>query len=434
VVQKMLMHLRPLMHLMQMNKRCENGETMERSKIMMSKSWVQVVVIMLACPIIAIPAGAVENETAQKSPAWSKKMRGLYETLSRLMVDVSSDQEFNAPKNRKRIEDDAKKLSELAHEIDSGKLKSPDPDPSVSMISSLFSKEADHAYRELKRGRREYARGVLKTIGGYCIACHTRSDSGPQFSSLPVKAPFSAFTTMEKAQFFAASRQYDLALTEFERIVADPQASRERQIEWERAVRYSLAIAVRVKKDPEKALSILERVLGSPGVPEFFREDALEWQKSVKEWKGELTRSPKTEEGLFAEAARLLGQARSAQKYPADRSADINYLRTTAVVHDLMSQFPKSKHIPQAFLIAGACYETLRDLEIWSLHDLYFESCIRKAPHTDVAQACYKRYEESTFAEYSGSGGMFLPSDERERLAQLRALALPEGPAASPLQ
>ena len=47
-----------------------------------------------------------------------------------------------------------------------------------------------------------------------------------------------------------------------------------------------------------------------------------------------------TEEGLWAETTRLLHDARMMQQYPADRSADILYLRTSAAAHDLMGVVP----------------------------------------------------------------------------------------------
>jgi hypothetical protein len=57
------------------------------------------------------------------------------------------------------------------------------------------------------------------------------------------------------------------------------------------------------------------------------------------------------------------------------------------------------------------------------LHEFYYEACVRKAPKKPIAQSCYSRYEESIYAEYSGSGGTFLPDDVQAKLTELRAIA-----------
>ena len=49
--------------------------------------------------------------------------------------------------------------------------------------------------------------------------------------------------------------------------------------------------------------------------------------------KAEPRREAWTEEGLYAEAKRLLAKALAAQGYPADRGAMIEYLRLSAVTH-----------------------------------------------------------------------------------------------------
>ncbi len=45
--------------------------------------------------------------SAASKAGWSKKMRDLEVTLQELLIDVSSDQRFNSPKNQKRIDRNA---------------------------------------------------------------------------------------------------------------------------------------------------------------------------------------------------------------------------------------------------------------------------------------------------------------------------------------
>jgi hypothetical protein len=198
-----------------------------------------------------------------------------------------------------------------------------------------------------------------------------------------------------------------------------------RPLEWESAVRYGLAIAVRVKKSPDQSLGIVESVLQSKKGPYFLKRDALQWKQSLVEWKDEKANQTKTEEGLRKEAVRLLSKAHEVQRYPADRSADVIYLRASAIVHELLQVSPNGKYTGEAFLMAGICYEALRALNIDDIHEVYYESCIVKVPHTATSEACYQRYEQSTYFGFTGSGGVSLPEDIEKKLKSLEALAHP---------
>ena len=152
----------------------------------------------------------------------------------------------------------------------------------------------------------------------------------------------------EEAERYYAVGKFERALESYEAVLANPVARKARSIEWERALRSSLAIAVRVKKDPDRALRIVERALESPEIALFVREQARQWRASLQEWKKELGRLPSTEEGLHAEAVRLFAAAKTLQKYPADRAADVLYLRALASVHDLLSAHPDGKYAAEA--------------------------------------------------------------------------------------
>lgn len=378
---------------------------------------------LLSLVLLALASIASSAEPVQaQSPEWRKKMGELYRVLSELMPDITSDQRFNAPENHRRIEKNAQKLAEFSHGMGQKGGKADDADPSVAMIGGLFQSETDRAYRELKRGNRGYARSILRSVPTFCIGCHTRSGSGPQFDKLPSPS-FEGFSPIEKAQFFAATRQFDSALDQFQSIIADPRAAEGRQLEWERSVRHALAIAVRVKNDPAQAQTIIDRVIAAPNAPQFMKEDALKWRQTVQDWQKEGRRETPTEEGLYAEATRLLSKALQMQKYPADRAAEVLYLRLTATVHELLRLYPNGKHAGEGLLLLGVSYEALRDLDLWSLHEMYYAACIQKVPHTPVAQNCYARLEQSLFVGYSGSGGSSLPEDVRVRLAKLREMA-----------
>ena len=353
---------------------------------------------------------------------WREKMQELYHSLVEITTDTSSEQRFNSPENRSRIEKNAKKLMDRAHELGQ-KGVSPDADPTIQMIAGLFQDETKRAYLALKHGNRAYARGVLNQVGSYCIACHTRNPSGPSFTSLPLEPTSKTLSVLEQGRFYAATRQYDRAFDAFLKVVDDSAAPVQRPLEWEQAIRSGLSIAVRVKKDPDQAQSLVERVIGAKKAPFFLRQDALKWKESIAAWREEIPRRALTEEGLYVEAMQLIAQARELQKYPMDHAADVLYLRATAVLHELMQKAPQGRHVQDALFMAGVCYDVLRPLNLDDLHEIYYEACIKKVPHSPTAEVCYRRYEQSTYEGYTGSSGTHIPGEVREKLDQLEKLA-----------
>jgi cytochrome c553 len=377
---------------------------------------------------------AAHAAPAPESRSWQAKMRDLERTLQEMLIDVSSDERFNSPKNFKRIERNAEKLASLALELKSRKGASPDADPSIPLIARQFAEDAGHASRALAWGHRAYARDQLRSMTGYCIACHTRSGGGPSFQSLVTAPAAEGLRGADRGDYFAAVRQFDRALEEYDRVISDSKIADEKSEQWERAVRAGLAIAIRVKKDPDRAASIVDRVLAAPQTALFFKENATSWKNQLTAWKKEPGTHPQTEEGYYVRAMRLISEAKAAQEYPMDRSADVLYLRASAAVHDLMTFAPNGAHATDALYLAGICYEVLDGLNLWDAHEFYYLACILKSPHTERARQCFRRYQESVHFGYTGSGGTHLPSDVRERLQELEGLAKPTNDAGTPLR
>src|SRR6185437_5128722 len=133
------------------------------------------------------------------------------------------------------------------------------------------------------------------------------------------------------------------------------------------------------------------------------------------------------EEDWYGEAQRLYQAALTATKYYHDRSSDILYLRFSLAAHELLTRFPNGKHTGDALLLAGTAYELLDDWLISPLPGLYFEACVRKMPHSEIAHQCYVRLEEGIYFGYTGSAGTDVPEDVRKTLRELRRLAAPQG-------
>ena len=222
------------------------------------------------------------ESTVASETRWSTKMQSLYKALSELLTDVTSDSQFNNLKNKKRIENEASALANLAHDLDTNEVSSPDRDPTIQIVARMLARESKRAANALKSGNRVYARSVLRSLPSYCIACHTRNASGPQLKSLPFEPSNNTLTQLERGEFYTATRQFDRAQNEFKKMIQNPNTEKVNTWDWERAVRQSLAIAIRVKKDPSQAMAITETILASPQAPSFMNSCKTRQMESTR--------------------------------------------------------------------------------------------------------------------------------------------------------
>jgi hypothetical protein len=278
-----------------------------------------------------------------------------------------------------------------------------------------------HAHQAIRQGDLDYGRQLLKTTTSYCIACHTRHDQGPELPTFTLDPRVETLRPIERAELFAATLQFDKALAEYRAILSGD--ARAHWLDWQQALRHALAITVRVKRSAELAGKIVELVLAQPSVPAFMKGNAASWAESIARWKSEPKRGSSTDEELQAEMERLLDEAQRSQRYPADRAADILYLRASAAAHELLRRAPDDVAAVGAIRVLGMAYDVLSDPPLWPMHEIYYEACVRKQPHTPIAEECYRRYEEAIYFGYSGSGGTFIPEDVSATLKELKELA-----------
>jgi len=350
-------------------------------------------------------------------------MTDLSKTLKVLLPSALSDKPIETRKEKKSLEKALKDFANHAHQLDLEKVKKVSKDPTLVLLGNVFKREAQRAHQEFKSGHISYSKGIIRSLTTYCIHCHTRSANGPSFLESQVDPEVKKMSPWDQANYFAATRRFDKALALYQGIIKDKSFAKNREIHWERAVRKALLITIRWQKDPAKSLSLINLASQNGSLPFFLKQDLKHWQKSLKTWKAEPKRKAQTEKGLLAEAKSLFASATEKQKYPMDRSADMDFMRTTAAVHDLLSVTQSKKTQAEALYMAGVSYEVLRGLELWSLHELYYEMCINSLPHSPLARKCLERYQESIYSGYSGSGGTSIPSQVQSHIKTLEKKA-----------
>lgn len=374
------------------------------------------------------PVVAPEPAKSVQSPALSASMNDMKANLEKLLPTLLDPKAFQDPARRNDISAQIGGLKDIAGKVSHSPIKQK-LDPSFAFLSEGLSDEIKRANEAFAGGKYEYTRYSLMNVTSYCIECHTRTSSGPAFNSPEFNDKLGRLKPLEKGEFLLATRQYDLALTELLKVI-EAGSSQGQFLDLDRAVRYAMAITVKYKNDPSKTEVVIQKIRSVNQVPYYLKEATLTWTAAVNEWKEELKKAAKKKTASMNErlskADSLIKRGRQAQVSISDRSGDVFLLRGLSMLHQVLVSQLDQAQLGKALYLTGLAYESVRDLALWSLHENYFESCVRRVPHSKWAMSCYKSLEESLVIGFTGSSGTRLPEDVQARLSELEALARPE--------
>lgn len=353
--------------------------------------------------------------------AWRSKMNDLSYALSQAIPYLYPDPKTDP----KVLNEKVKKIYDITKQLDGemhGGVQMPDADPALPYIAGLLKSDIERAYSSLKEGHSEYAKMVLRSSVSYCIACHTRGGDGIEFPLLKAfKDPLKKASWIEKIEFQTASRQFDVVLSDVMGELQKPGLVGVSSLDLERGARIALSVAVRFKQDPKRASLLAQLVSKSPSATFSMKESAKVWLKDIDFWQKEKSK-------IYASDVDLINAAQELIKRDKDEPtlgdySEVRYLRASVLMHHLLKQYPKSEHAGEALYVIGLAYDSLKELGLWSMHEMYYLTCIDKVPHTLQAEKCFKRYEESVTLGYSGSSGIHIPKAIRSHLNSVREKA-----------
>jgi hypothetical protein len=231
---------------------------------------------------------------------------------------------------------------------------------------------------------------------------------------------------IERGEFLLATRQFDRAFLEFEGVIKENLNNGGNLFELDRAVRYALSISIKYQRDPRKSLEISKIIQSSDRAPYYLRLSSGQWIKAIQEWKKEKNQSYDNVEDVLKRCENLIRLGKNSQVGFADRGGDVYFLRALSILHLILPKELKTDSLGEALYLTGVSYDAVRDLSIWSMHEDYYEACVRQVPHSKWSEKCYSKLEESIYFGYTGSAGVKLPIDVQMKLEQLQKLAMPE--------
>jgi hypothetical protein len=345
-------------------------------------------------------------ETAGSSPAWNSSMKEFKHNLMILQPYIFNSALFNDPDNYQFLSQKIHQLSEQSTQV-THETRMRNDDPTIQFVAVHFAEELSQADINFKEGAQDYSRSQLMKVTSYCLECHTRLRQGPSFMNTDSDEPFiKTLHIADRIELMISFRQFDAAFNLALESLSMPQEDENKNYKADRIARLGLSVAVQYLGSREKTEKIINTIASNPTLPIYLKQNNRYWKISVKKWtlKENLNSLPRI---------RVLVNS---------RTSEIDDMRAIRSLLSLLTRDLNPNDLGEALLLTGQSYEELRKVSTMSLHENYYEMCVRKAAATKWAKPCMARYSDSIVMSFSGSSGTHIPKDVDHHLEELRKI------------
>ena len=295
---------------------------------------------------------------------------------------------------------------------------------SFGYLSGSLSRDAGEALRRFEAGRVDESQFFVRELVNDCVACHSRlPDPGGSAlgAQLLRRARMDEIEPAERARLQVATRQFDAALETWESLFRDAAVPPGR-LDLEGELVDYLVVNIRVRGDLRRPQLPLEQLAARPDVPAYLAGDLAAWGAALRR----LDRTPRTG-ALLAEARALVADARPDGGDRIDRGDLVEELLASSLLHRFVATPGRApSELAEAYYLLGLTETRVRHSAWLSEAEFYLETAIRTDPSSPWAARSFALLEQETLAGHTGSGGLQLPDDVRDRLEALRGL-LPGG-------
>lgn len=344
-------------------------------------------------------------------------MHEIYGTLSTAFRLSLNEADFGNPAKRKEISKALKALSESAASLRDHEQQLGADDDYLRRSLADDAREALIAY---ERGHHEESRFILYGMTENCISCHSKRPDETDFDlakNFAQDLRKAGVLLEDRARIEAATRQFDTALATYEEMFRSTSMTAA-QIELSGALLRYLKLALRVKRDPQRAIATLKSFAQREDVPRYLKNHLAKWNASLED-----IRKPNPEKNLLKAGEAMMKKASAQSQFPEDPDSFVYYIEASGLLHQYVETKPKSKSdLAKAFFLLGVA-ESHIGYSYWlSETDHFLETAIRVDPKGPHAEKAYTYLESFTYAGWTGSGGEQIPDDVQAHLDELRTL------------
>jgi hypothetical protein len=331
---------------------------------------------------------------------------------------LSSPPAFRDPANAPRIRGALDVLAPLEHFF------SKPQGATDAAIASIFARQVTRARAEFDAKDTEAARFRLRAVTSMCFGCHVRTPTDQDVAAAAPLVEGLALPPLERAAFFATTRQFDRALTEWTTALSAAPTNDVEAFEQTQAVRAALVVTIQGKDDPKATIALLEKNKDRAVLPGFATRQMARWLTEAKGWQAEkFDAGRKSPAELVARARALVALTGIAKAPTPDENRLVSHLRAAGYLQEALRREPTGPFRGEALFLLGVLAAATTDPSLWRLEWVLLEACIRENPKTPLARQCAERLSERTWVAYTSRAGLDVPGDVGVQLGDLNALA-----------
>jgi hypothetical protein len=372
-------------------------------------------ILSLLVPLaLSIGVGAVWSQERSKTKA---SMRGIFVTVTKAYLYSLDAKAFEDPANNAEITSMLQALAANASDLE---LHGGGLNPSFEYMRRSLAQDAVEALDRFQEGQYMGARFVLSKITENCVTCHSKLpirgkfDPGANFVD---QAKIKKLKPLERAELDIATRQFDTALTTYEKIFADPETSAETLAlagAWEKYIR----LCVGVFDNTARPIAALQKFVQRPDV-------SASQKKLVSGWIDQL-RKLDLDSAVGHElevSRRMLKHAEDNIRFASDRSQMVDYIAVATILNRFLATNPKGNlAVAEAFYILGVAEARIQRSYWISETGILLAQAIREAPKSEIAKKAYAFLEEYTISSHLATTSRDVSPELKANLEDLRKL------------
>ncbi|MDC1175327.1 hypothetical protein OAT67_08015 [Bacteriovoracaceae bacterium] len=388
--------------------------------------------IYLCLCLLVMLATAADTK---KAPTTTKNVMGdVFQSFLNLIPYMNNEMKFRDSKNETLIRNNLHKLTNaFEHAKHLKKINSPGFRPSYDVIVEHLK----HTKETFDSGNKVFARTRLKATTQICMTCHSQLERG---ASRNIKKKLESVTRgsfssdFDYADFLYLTRNFNKAEVYYRNEIRNriEKNKRLRKIQKskeahfldytiEKSIKRLITLHTKINYNPQKAIDVMKDYKNNKNLAKKLREDIEEWEVALKEWskndyRGKFT-SRKQVESFLTKNLRSLDVSSL-----SDGSEDMTLLVASGALYRYLNRYPKSDIAPELLYWISVVDQQLNFNYLYSLSGMYLKECITQYSKSPFAKKCLAKYKDDIEFGYSGSGGTFIPKEERDEIKRLESV------------
>ncbi|MCP4914702.1 MAG: hypothetical protein GY909_16415 [Oligoflexia bacterium] len=361
-------------------------------------------------------------------------MGNVFQSFLDLIPYINNEMKFRDSSNEALIRKNLHKLNDAFSNAKHLKsFASPGFKPSYDVIVEHL----EHTVETFDSGNKVFARSRLKATAQICMSCHVQLKSG---ASTNIKRQLSKVgrssfnSDYDYADFLYLTRNYGKAEVFYRNEIRNrilknrklrkiQKGANTHYLDYtiDKSLRRLVTLHTRINYNPSKAMTVVKEYKNNKDISLKMREELEEWEEDLKTWiknpyKGKF--SSKKELNNFLDKYLRKIDVDSV----ADGSEDITFLVASGAIYRYLNKYPKSELAPELLYWVSIVDKQLSFNYLYSLSSLYLKQCISNYPKSKFARKCLAKYKSDIEFGYTGSGGTFIPKDEKDEITRLESL------------